>query len=87
MKVQISQAMANHLGSKSCVAQRDLWSEALTGETGRPAIESQNHSVGHTHDVAMNHDQFALDLNGVEQWLKHVNLMDIFAVKSFETLG
>ncbi len=45
--------MANHSGPESCVAHREVWIEALTGETGRPAIEPRNHSIGYAHGVAM----------------------------------
>lgn len=46
MKVQYWEEMANHSGPESCVAHREVWSEALTGDTGRPAIEPRNHSIG-----------------------------------------
>ena len=38
--------MANHSNSESCVTHREVWSEALTGETSRPAIELRNHENG-----------------------------------------
>ena len=34
--------MANHSGPESCVTHREVWGEALTGETDRPAIEPRN---------------------------------------------
>ena len=34
--------MANHSDPESCVVHREVWGEALTGETGRPAIEPRN---------------------------------------------
>ena len=34
--------MANHSDPESCVTHREVWSEALTGETDRPAIEPRN---------------------------------------------
>ncbi|MCY7388601.1 MAG: trypsin-like peptidase domain-containing protein, partial [Burkholderiales bacterium] len=34
---------ANHLGPESCVFHREVGCEALTGETGRPAIEPHHH--------------------------------------------
>ena len=38
--------MANHSGPESCVAHREVWGEALTGDTGRPAIEPRNQEIG-----------------------------------------
>ena len=38
--------MANQSGPESCVAHREVWGEALTGETGGPAIEPRNHESG-----------------------------------------
>jgi len=38
--------MANHSEPESCVAHREVWGEALTGETGRPAIEPRNQEIG-----------------------------------------
>lgn len=38
--------MANHSGPESCVTHREVWGEALTGETGRPAIEPRNQEIG-----------------------------------------
>ena len=38
--------MVNHSGPESCVAHREVWGEALTGETGRPAIEPRNQQIG-----------------------------------------
>jgi len=38
--------MANHSDPESCVAHREVWSEALTGDTGRPAIEPRNQEIG-----------------------------------------
>jgi len=38
--------MANHSDPESCVTNREVWSEALAGETGRPAIELRNHENG-----------------------------------------
>ena len=38
--------MANQSGPESCVTHREVWSEALTGETGGPAIEPRNHETG-----------------------------------------
>jgi hypothetical protein len=46
MKVQYWEEMANHSDPESCVAHREVWIEALTGDTGRPAIEPRNHSIG-----------------------------------------
>jgi hypothetical protein len=42
MKVQYWEEMANHSDPESCVAHREVWSEALTGETGRPAIAAKS---------------------------------------------
>jgi RNA-directed DNA polymerase len=39
MKVQYWEEMANHSDPESCVAHREVWIEALTGDTGGPAIE------------------------------------------------
>ncbi len=55
--------MANHSDPESCVAHREVWSEALTGETSRPAIEPRNHSIGHAHDVAMSEGNTEHDIN------------------------
>ena len=38
--------MANHSDLESCVTHREVCGEALTGETGRPAIELRNHENG-----------------------------------------
>ncbi len=38
--------MANHSDPESCVAHREVWGEALTGDTGRPAIEPRNQEFG-----------------------------------------
>ena len=38
--------MANHSDPESCVAHREVSSEALTGDTGRPAIEPRNQEIG-----------------------------------------
>jgi len=38
--------MANHSDPESCVTHREVWSEALAGETGRPGIELRNHEIG-----------------------------------------
>lgn len=38
--------MAIHSGPESCVTHREVCSEALTGETSRPAIELRNHEIG-----------------------------------------
>jgi hypothetical protein len=46
MKVQYREEMANHSDPESCVAHREVWSEALAGETSRPAIEPRNQEIG-----------------------------------------
>jgi RNA-directed DNA polymerase len=38
--------MANHSGPESCGIHREVYVEALTGETDRPAIEPRNHNSG-----------------------------------------
>ena len=38
--------MANHSDPESCVAHREVWGEALTGDTGGPAIEPRNYGIG-----------------------------------------
>ncbi len=38
--------MANQSGPESCVTHREMWGEALTGETGGPAIEPRNQEIG-----------------------------------------
>ena len=38
--------MANHSAPESCVGHREVFSEALTGDTSRPAIEPRNHAIG-----------------------------------------
>ena len=38
--------MVNHSDPESCVAHREVCGEALTGETGRPAIEPRNQQIG-----------------------------------------
>ena len=38
--------MANHSGPESCGMHREVQVEALTGETGRPAIEPRNNYSG-----------------------------------------
>ena len=46
MEVQYREDVANHSDPESCVAHREVWGEALTGDTGRPAIEPRNHGIG-----------------------------------------
>jgi len=55
--------MANHSDPESCVAHREVWSEALAGETSRPAIELRNHSIGNAHGVAMPEGHAEHDVN------------------------
>lgn len=55
--------MANHSDPESCVAHREVWGEALTGETSRPAIELRNHSIGNAHGVAMPEGHAEHDVN------------------------
>lgn len=38
--------MANQSGPESCATHREVWGEALTGETGGPAIEPRNQETG-----------------------------------------
>jgi RNA-directed DNA polymerase len=38
--------MANHSGPESCGMPREVYGEALTGETDRPAIEPRNQESG-----------------------------------------
>ena len=38
--------MANHSDPESCGMNREVHAEALTGETGRPAIEPRNQESG-----------------------------------------
>ena len=38
--------MAKHLDPESCVMHREVYGEALAGETSRPAIEPRNHESG-----------------------------------------
>jgi RNA-directed DNA polymerase len=42
MKVRYSEGLANHADPESCGGCREASIEALTGETGRPAIEPRN---------------------------------------------
>jgi hypothetical protein len=56
MKVQYWEEMANHSGPKSCVAHREVWGEALTGETGRPAIEPRNQEIGMSTELSRSED-------------------------------
>src|SRR5258708_7404766 len=46
MKVRYSEGLANHAGPESCGGCREATIEALTGETGRPAIEARNQEFG-----------------------------------------
>ena len=46
MKVQYREDVANRSDPESCVAHREVWGEALTGDTSRPAIEPRNHGSG-----------------------------------------
>ena len=46
MKVQYREEIANHSGPESCGTVREDRVEALTGETGRPAIEPRNQPIG-----------------------------------------
>ena len=63
MKVQYWEEMANHSDPESCVAHREVWIEALTGDTGRPAIEPRNHSIGYAHGVAIPEGNTEHDVN------------------------
>lgn len=55
--------MANHSDPESCVAHREVWIEALTGETSRPAIELRNQTIGTAHGVAMPEGHAEHDVN------------------------
>ena len=46
MKVQYGKDVANHSGPESCGGAREGAAEALTGETGRSAIEPRNQNSG-----------------------------------------
>jgi RNA-directed DNA polymerase len=46
MKVRYREEMANHSGPESCGIYRETYAEALTGDTGRPAIEPRNQQFG-----------------------------------------
>lgn len=46
MKVRYGEDVANHSGPESCGGHREVSVEALTGETGRPAIEPRNQESG-----------------------------------------
>lgn len=46
MKVRYGKDRANHSGPESCGGYREVTVEALTGETGRPAIEPRNQQSG-----------------------------------------
>jgi RNA-directed DNA polymerase len=46
MKVRYGKDLANHPGPESCGRHREVSGEALTGETGRPAIEPRNQESG-----------------------------------------
>src|SRR6187401_2919370 len=46
MKVRYRKDVANHSGPESCGGRREAATEALTGETGRPAIEPRNQESG-----------------------------------------
>lgn len=46
MKVQYREEVANHSDPESCGVPREGHSEALIGETNRPAIEPRNHKFG-----------------------------------------
>jgi group II intron reverse transcriptase/maturase len=46
MKVRYGKDLANHPGPESCGRHREVPAEALTGETGRPAIEPRNQESG-----------------------------------------
>ena len=46
MKVRYRKEVANHSGPESCGVRREGATEALTGETDRPAIEPRNHESG-----------------------------------------
>jgi RNA-directed DNA polymerase len=43
VQVHHGEEVANHSGPESCGLHREVQFEALTGETGRPAIEPRNH--------------------------------------------
>jgi len=45
VKVRHRKGIANHSDPESCVGHREVYSEALTGETDRPAIEPRNEII------------------------------------------
>lgn len=53
MKVQYREEMANYSDPESCVARREVCSEALAGETDRPAIEPRNKGNRDADEVAI----------------------------------
>jgi RNA-directed DNA polymerase len=46
MNVRYREEMVNDSDPESCVTHREVWGEALAGETGRPAIEPRNQQIG-----------------------------------------
>ena len=46
MKVRYGEEMANHSDPESCDIHREVYVEALTVETDRPAIEPRNQESG-----------------------------------------
>ena len=46
MKVRYGEDVASHCAPESCITFREGGDEALTGETGRPAIEPRNYESG-----------------------------------------
>ncbi len=55
--------MANHSDPESCVAHREVWGEALTGETGRPAIEPRNQEIGMLTELNISESNIGHDVN------------------------
>ena len=55
--------MANHSDPESCVAHREVWSEALTGETSRPAIEPRNKRFGMPTELSISEGYMGRGIN------------------------
>lgn len=54
--------MVIHSGPELCVAHREVWDEALTGETGMPTIEPRNQEIGMSTELTILEDNTPFDV-------------------------
>ena len=80
--------MANHSDPESCVTHREVRGEALTGETGRPAIEPRNQEIGVPTGLATPEGNMGHGNNSqVMYWLRAVEDPEHVGKQSAQKLG